>query len=69
MKGFVFVEFNKNYCASRGAPIMGVKGDVKELRMNEALKDLIDSEVVSVVKKLKADTRKKAAGKKGAETS
>lgn len=68
MKGFITVEFQKNYCASRGAPIMGLKGDVQTIRSSDAVKELLDSEVLKAVKK-GAAKRETAADKKGGETS
>ena len=69
MAGHVTVKFNRNYSASRGPGITGAKGEEKQFRMTDALKELIDAEVCSLAKSAPAATRKKATGKKGAEKS
>lgn len=64
----VEVKFEKNYSASRGPSISGAKGDVRSFPVTDALTDLINSGICSVVKG-GAVKRSKATGKKGAEES
>ena len=61
----VKVKFNKNYIASRGPGIAGVKGSEHEFRMTEALQALIGDGTVELVSGPKAATRKKAKKKTG----
>lgn len=69
MTAMVKVKFNKNYIASRGPGIVGHEGQERSYRMTDELKALIDEGVCDLVKETKAAKRKKAAGKKGGETS
>lgn len=61
---FVKVRFLKNYSASRGPSISGAKGDEKEIRMTDALKECLDSGVCELVKAPKAEKREKATSRK-----
>ena len=58
--GMVAVKFNRNYIASRGPGISGAKGDEKNFRMTDALKELIDSEVLTLIRKAPAAKRETA---------
>ena len=64
MSNFVKVKFLKNYSASRGPAISGAKGDEKEIRMTDALKECLDSGVCELVKAAKAEKRETATRKK-----
>lgn len=65
----VQVKFKKNYIASRGPGIAGVKGQICSYRMTDALQALLDSGVVELVKKAPAEKREKATRKKAVEKS
>lgn len=53
------VKFVKEYCATRGAGIMGGKGVVKTFADSEDLQDLIKKGIVKVVKEIKPPKAKK----------
>ena len=63
----VKVRFKHNYIASRGPGIAGVKNQEREYEMTPALQKCIDEGICELVKAPKAENRKKATGKKGAE--
>ena len=65
----VKIKFKKSYIASRGYGYAGVEGAIQEHRMTDSLQELIDRGIVEIIKATPAATRKKATGKKGAETS
>lgn len=53
------VKFVKEYCAARGAGIMGAKGVVKTFADSEDLQELIKKGIVKVVKEIKPPKAKK----------
>lgn len=59
----VTVKFLHSYIASRGYGYNGVKGAEKQYEMNDGLKDLIDRNIVEVVKSTPAQRRTKATKK------
>ena len=57
------VEFMKNYAASRGQPIFGNQGDVKEYEQSEQLAELLESGILKAVKSKGAGKRETATQK------
>lgn len=59
----VVVKFHKDYVAARGAGIAGAKGSERTLAMSDDLRKLVETGVVSVVRKVPAKRRETATNK------